>query len=292
MSDSNKAARRDIEFMQRALALARKNVGAVWPNPSVGCVIVQNETVVAEAVTEIGGRPHAEPQALEKAGDRAEGATVYVSLEPCSHWGQTPPCVDALIAARVERVVIAVQDQDARVSGRGIDKLLETGISVETGVCEREALSLNAGFFHRCRTGMPLLTFFEPNLKTVRGYVDTFSQYDAILVSIADWRPLDYSDVRFWFVLDKPDLAPQQVLDRSGDVTEQMCLVVSEDRSPSRTGLLEPHFPQTLKVPSSADHVIDFSVLLQLWVDMGLTHLGIDAAAAGRGVFEPARDQT
>ena len=109
----------DLSFMQRALDLAKRVRGHVWPNPPVGCVIVREGAIVAEAATHPGGRPHAERKALEMAGDGARGATLYVTLEPCCHWGKTPPCADAIIAAGISRVVCATQDPDPRVNGGG-----------------------------------------------------------------------------------------------------------------------------------------------------------------------------
>src|SRR5579875_1419732 len=110
----------DTAHMQAALALARRGLGNTWPKPSVGCVVVKDGRVVGRAVTAPGGRPHAEPLALEMAGEAARGATVYVTLEPCCHWGRTPPCTDAMIAAGVRRVVIAARDPDPRVDGGGM----------------------------------------------------------------------------------------------------------------------------------------------------------------------------
>jgi diaminohydroxyphosphoribosylaminopyrimidine deaminase/5-amino-6-(5-phosphoribosylamino)uracil reductase len=148
----------DIGYMRAALALARRNLGAVWPNPSVGCVLVRDGTVVGRGWTRISGRPHAETEALMRAGVAATGATAYVSLEPCSHHGQTPPCVTALIAAKLARVVAAVEDPDPRVSGRGLAALRAAGMAVESGVLAEEATELNAGFFLRVTKGRPLVT--------------------------------------------------------------------------------------------------------------------------------------
>ena len=117
----------DRRFMQAALALAERGLGNVWPNPAVGCVIVKDGDVVGRGWTQPGGRPHAETEALARAGDAARGATAYVSLEPCSHHGQTPPCADALIAAGVARVVAAMADPDERVSGQGLARLIGHG---------------------------------------------------------------------------------------------------------------------------------------------------------------------
>ncbi len=144
--------------MRAALALARRGLGNAWPNPSVGCVVVRDGRVVGRAVTAPGGRPHAEPLALAMAGEAARGAIVYVTLEPCCHQGRTPPCTEALIAAGVARVVIAVRDPDPRVNGAGIVRLRAAGIVVEEGLLGTEAEEVNAGFFSRVRRGRPLVT--------------------------------------------------------------------------------------------------------------------------------------
>jgi diaminohydroxyphosphoribosylaminopyrimidine deaminase/5-amino-6-(5-phosphoribosylamino)uracil reductase len=144
--------------MRAALALARRGLGATWPNPSVGCVLVGDGRIVGRGWTQPGGRPHAETEALGRAGTAARGAAAYVSLEPCSHHGKTPPCADALIAAGVARVVVAVEDPDPRVSGRGLARLRDAGVAVESGVCTGEAAELNAGFFSRVQRSRPLVT--------------------------------------------------------------------------------------------------------------------------------------
>ena len=138
--------------------MARRGLGSAWPNPAVGCVLVKDGAVVGRGWTQPGGRPHGETEALERAGASARGATAYVSLEPCCHWGKTPPCTDALIAAGVARVVLPVEDPDPRVSGRGIARLKEAGIEVAAGVLAEEAAALNEGFFRRIQQGRPLVT--------------------------------------------------------------------------------------------------------------------------------------
>jgi diaminohydroxyphosphoribosylaminopyrimidine deaminase/5-amino-6-(5-phosphoribosylamino)uracil reductase len=148
----------DVSHMRAALALARRGVGNAWPNPAVGCVVVREGRVVGRAVTAPGGRPHAETAALAMAGEEARGATVYVTLEPCCHWGRTPPCTDALIAAGVARVVIAARDCDPRVDGAGMERLRVAGIAVEEGLLAAEAAEVTAGFFTRVRLGRPLVT--------------------------------------------------------------------------------------------------------------------------------------
>lgn len=145
--------------MTAALGLARRGLGNVWPNPAVGCVIVNQGRVVGRGWTQPGGRPHAEIEALGRAGSRAKGSTAYVTLEPCCHHGKTPPCADALIAAGVARVVAATLDPDPRVSGQGIEKLRAAGIAVEVGLSREAAAELNAGFFMAIEEGRPLVTW-------------------------------------------------------------------------------------------------------------------------------------
>ncbi|MBM3564611.1 MAG: bifunctional diaminohydroxyphosphoribosylaminopyrimidine deaminase/5-amino-6-(5-phosphoribosylamino)uracil reductase RibD [Alphaproteobacteria bacterium] len=155
--------------MRSALLLARRGLGNVWPNPAVGCLIVREEEagenagglagrVVGRGWTQPAGRPHAETEALRRAGPAARGATAYVTLEPCAHHGQTPPCAEALIAAGVTRVVAAIEDPDMRVSGRGLKQLAVAGIEIALGVETLEAEEINAGFFMRTREGRPLVT--------------------------------------------------------------------------------------------------------------------------------------
>ncbi len=145
--------------MQHALRLAQRGLGQVAPNPAVGCVVVSPEDrIVGRGYTQDGGRPHAEAVALAQAGDAARGATAYVTLEPCAHHGQTPPCAEALIRAGVSRVVAALEDPDERVSGRGLRMLQGAGISVSCGVLARESRRLNAGFLSRVEKNRPLVT--------------------------------------------------------------------------------------------------------------------------------------
>lgn len=147
----------DLRFMDAALALAFGALGSTAPNPAVGCVVVRNGRVVGAAATAPGGRPHAEPQALNQAGPSAEGAVVYISLEPCAHTGRTPPCAEAVIRARPAEVVIACRDPFEQVAGRGAAMLRAAGIPVLEGVRAIEAERLNVGFFSRLATGRPLV---------------------------------------------------------------------------------------------------------------------------------------
>lgn len=148
----------DLRFMNIALALGRRGVGNVWPNPAVGAVIVLGEHIVGRGWTQPGGRPHAETEALARAGELARGATAYVTLEPCAHTGETGPCAEALVAAGVARVVVATLDPDPRVAGQGCEILRAAGIDVVGGVCEEDARAVNQGFLSRIETGMPYVT--------------------------------------------------------------------------------------------------------------------------------------
>ncbi len=145
----------DRRAMARALALAERGLETAHPNPRVGCIIAQAEDIVGEGWHERAGEPHAEVNALRAAGLKAAGSTAYVTLEPCSHHGRTPPCVDALLAARVARVVFALEDPNPRVSGQGAEALRRAGVAVESGLMAAEAAELNPGFLKRMRCGRP-----------------------------------------------------------------------------------------------------------------------------------------
>ncbi len=160
--------------MSLALTLGRRGQGRVWPNPSVGCVLVNEGRIVGRGWTQDGGRPHAEVVALAQAGEAAKGATAYVTLEPCSHTGKTPPCATALIKAGVARVVAALEDSDPRVSGRGFDMLRSAGIDVTTGILAEKAAYDLAGFFLKTEENRPLLTLklatsFDGRIATANG---------------------------------------------------------------------------------------------------------------------------
>lgn len=144
-------------WMGKAVTLARAMQGWVWPNPAVGCVIVRDDRIVGSGQTQVGGRPHAERVALAEAGELAHGASLYVTLEPCCHWGHTPPCADAIIASGIKKVFASLQDPDPRVNGGGFRKLRQAGIEVDIGLVEEEARRIMAGFFHRIATGEPLV---------------------------------------------------------------------------------------------------------------------------------------
>jgi len=145
----------DQRFMQLALTLGRRGLGRTWPNPAVGAVVVKDGVIVGRGWTQPGGRPHAEPEALRRACEAAHGATLYVTLEPCSHFGRSPPCADAVIAAGISRVVAAIEDPNPLVAGQGHAKLRAAGITVDVGLCAAEAAHDHAGHFRRVRDKRP-----------------------------------------------------------------------------------------------------------------------------------------
>ena len=158
MTTSRPNLERDSRLMEEAIALAESALGFTSPNPAVGCVIVAGGKIIARGATATGGRPHAETVALAKAGARARGATAYVSLEPCAHFGQTPPCANALVDAGIKRVVIGCGDPFPKVRGKGIAILRKAGLAVTLGVMEDECRRINEGFFTRVEKGRPMVT--------------------------------------------------------------------------------------------------------------------------------------
>lgn len=164
-------SQKDYNFINLALRISKKNIGITGENPAVGCVIVNDTTILATGVTGKNGVPHAESVALEQAGINANGATLYVTLEPCSHFGKTPPCVDSIIKSKIARVVIATVDPNPRVNGMGIEKLKAAGIEVVVGVMSKEARELNRGFFsvktlHRPHVTLKLATSLDGKIAT------------------------------------------------------------------------------------------------------------------------------
>lgn len=148
----------DYSFMARALQLARRGINTCHPNPRVGCVLVKHGQIIGEGWHEKAGQAHAEVMALQHAGDKAHGAKAYVTLEPCSHYGRTPPCADTLIEHGITEVFIAMQDPNPLVAGQGIEKLRQSGIKVKTGLLQQQAIELNRGFVSRMECGRPWVT--------------------------------------------------------------------------------------------------------------------------------------
>ena len=147
----------DHHYMAQAIRLAEKGLYTTNPNPRVGCVLVNQNEIVGEGWHQVTGGPHAEINALTQAGDKARGATAYVTLEPCAHFGKTPPCCSALIDAGVSRVVAAMEDPNPLVAGKGMEQIAQAGIQVQSGLLEAEARALNPGFIKRMREGLPFI---------------------------------------------------------------------------------------------------------------------------------------
>ncbi|WP_276514675.1 bifunctional diaminohydroxyphosphoribosylaminopyrimidine deaminase/5-amino-6-(5-phosphoribosylamino)uracil reductase RibD [Sulfitobacter mediterraneus] len=275
----------DQRYMALALSLGRRGQGRVWPNPAVGCVIVAQGRIVARGWTQPGGRPHGEVEALAQAGAAARGATAYVTLEPCSHHGQTPPCAQALIDAGVARVVVATTDSDARVNGQGLQMLRDAGIEVSLGVGEAEARRDHAGFFRRVELGRPLLTLklansFDGRIATGTGESQWItapqarrvvhamrSRHDAVLIGGGTARA------------DDPSLTVRDL----GVDHQPARIVVSRRLDLPLMGQLAR---TAAEVPVILCHGKDADpMLVQTWRDLGATLL---PCAARGGQLEPA----
>ena len=290
--------------MRAALALAQRGLGRTWPNPTVGCVIVKDGMVVGRGRTADGGRPHGETQALAMAGAAARGATAYVTLEPCAHHGQTPPCAQALIDAGIARVVVAATDPDPRVSGRGLDMLRQAGLAVETGVLADLAHEQNAGFFLAKTSGRPLVTVKLAS--TLDGCIATShgesrwitgsaarrqghmlrSRNDAVLVGIGTVLTDDPDlTCRVPGLQDRPPVAV--VVDGrlriplgsrlvQAAASRPVWVITSQDAPVQRlagTGV------KIIQVPGTADHTVDLAAALTALADHGLTRLMVEGGS-------------
>ncbi|MGE5477504.1 MAG: bifunctional diaminohydroxyphosphoribosylaminopyrimidine deaminase/5-amino-6-(5-phosphoribosylamino)uracil reductase RibD [Bacteroidales bacterium] len=297
----------DRAHMRAALGLARRGLGNVWPNPAVGCVIVKDGRVVGRGWTQPGGRPHAETEALAMAGDAARGATAYVTLEPCSHHGKTPPCAEALIQARIARAVVAIEDCDPRVSGRGIDLLRQAGIEVKVGTCADEARELNAGFFMKLRENRPLVTLKLAT--TLDGRIATHSgeskwitgeaarhaahllraENDVIMVGsgtvLADDPELtcrlpgleDRSPVRV--VVDGRMRLPltSRLVASANEIPTWMLTLEGGD--PERIEVYQEAGVDVIEVQEAADHTVDMAAALVALAESGVTRVLVEGGA-------------
>jgi diaminohydroxyphosphoribosylaminopyrimidine deaminase/5-amino-6-(5-phosphoribosylamino)uracil reductase len=308
---------RDAHLMAVALRLAERGLGQVWPNPAVGCVVVQGGRIVGRGWTQPGGRPHAEFEALKRAGGEALGATAYISLEPCAHYGQTPPCTMALLHAGIRRAVIAATDPDPRVDGRGIDQLRQAGVEVTLGVAQDEAERLNAGFFLRVRACRPLVTLklatsLDGRIATRTGASQWITgeaarrrahhlraTHDAIVIgsgtALADDPSLtcrlpgldERSPVRV--VLDgRLRLAPDSRLASTArDVPTWV--VTRTDASPQRRAALERSGVEVLTVPAAAGAPIEIGATLAALAARGLTRVLVEGGGAVAAALLRAR---
>ncbi|NUB31842.1 bifunctional diaminohydroxyphosphoribosylaminopyrimidine deaminase/5-amino-6-(5-phosphoribosylamino)uracil reductase RibD [Azospirillum brasilense] len=297
----------DVRHMRAALALAARGLGNTWPNPAVGCVIVRDGVVVGRGWTQPGGRPHAETEALARAGGAARGATAYVTLEPCNHYGKTPPCALALVEAGVARVVVACGDPDPRVAGGGLERLRAAGIAVDTGVCEDAAWTLNEGFFRRIQDERPLYTLKAAT--TLDGRIATHSgqsqwitgptarawghrlraTHDAIMVGIrtalADDPELTCrlpglahrSPVRI--VVDSRLRLPLTGKLAVGARSVPTWVVTREDADPSRLAVFQDCGLEVIRVPADSAGLPDLAVASAALARRGLTRVLVEGGA-------------
>lgn len=295
----------DISHMAAALGLARRGLGTVWPNPSVGCVLVRQGRVIGRGRTATGGRPHAETEALAQAGELARGADAYVTLEPCSHHGKTPPCAEALIEAGVARVIVGAQDPDPRVSGRGLALLRDAGIEVVSGMLEEEAREVLAGFQCRVEKGRPLVTmkiaatldgrtathtgesqWITGETARARGHL-LRAQSDAILIGSGTARidnPLltcrlrgleDRSPIRI-VVDSRLSLSLTSKLVASArDIP--LWLLTAEGNNPERLAAFDECGVELIEVGRDSDGALDLAAALGELGERGLTRLLVEA---------------
>lgn len=305
----------DRRFMQLALALGRRGLGRTAPNPAVGAVIVKDGIVVGRGWTQPGGRPHAEPEALARAGEAARGATLYVTLEPCSHVGKSPPCADAIIAAGIARVVSAIEDPNPQVAGQGHAKLRAAGIVVDVGTCADEAARDHAGHFRRVRDGRPhviLKLAVSPDDKigaaggkpvaitgeATRARVHLLrAQCDAVMIGIGTARADDplltcrlpgmakRSPVRI--VLDRALRLPGdgQLVHSAREVP--LWVMTSDTAEAPAAAKLGAAGVQVLRVKTS-EHGLDLADALRTLSDKGITRLMVEGGAQVAASFVEA----
>jgi diaminohydroxyphosphoribosylaminopyrimidine deaminase/5-amino-6-(5-phosphoribosylamino)uracil reductase len=306
----------DIKYMKIALRLGQRGLGRTWPNPSVGCVIVKSPTeegiIIGRGYTQKGGAPHAETEAINQSinvygKDSLVDATAYVSLEPCCHHGNTPPCVNSLIDAGIRRVVIGCVDPDPRVSGRGMEILKKSGIEVTIGVLQDEAERLNAGFIYKVKLGRPLVTLkvattADGRIATKTGESKWItgplarkkshimrSQYDAIAIGIntvfQDNPQLtcrlpgleDRSPVRVVFDSKLTIGTQSQILQTAG--LYKTWVITSKNHEISLISKIEKYGVKIISVGLDSEGHIDLSLALSALADRGITRLMIEGGA-------------
>lgn len=298
----------DHAFMRRAIDLGELGRVTAPPNPWVGCVVVKEGKVVGEGFHEAPGKPHAEINALQQAGDGAEGATLYVTLEPCIHHGRTPPCVDALLQSRVSRVVIGIEDPDENVRGQGIAKLREAGLDVEVGVAAKEVLESLISYSHQRKTGKSYcLAKAAVSIDGRIAAADGTSQWITCIKARADAHQLRAESQAILIgsrtaVIDKPKLtvrdAPQMpraqplrvVLDPSGslrppspllDLSLAPTLIATTDRCPHEIQELwtDAGVEVSLFSPSKHGYGIDIEEVLQFLASRGILQVLVEGGA-------------
>ena len=290
--------------MALALNLARRGLGRVWPNPAVGCVIVKDGNIVGRGWTQDGGRPHAETEALHRAGQSARGATAYVTLEPCAHHGKTPPCAEALIAAGVSRVVSALEDPDPRVAGKGHAILRAANITVDVGTRANEARTVNAGFLSRITKDRPtvalkLATTLDGKIalpdgasrwitgERARAHVHLLrAQFDAVMIgagtAVADDPELtsrlpgmNAGRIVRIVVDTNARLSPTSKLAATAHKQPVWMLTAPNTKAPATLGAKAV---EAIHVPA-AENGIDLSAALKILAQRGLTRIFVEGGA-------------
>jgi len=292
----------DEAFMAAALAIGRRNMGRTAPNPAVGALVIREGVIVARGWTAIGGRPHAEAVALAAAGEAARGATLYVTLEPCSHHGATPPCVDAIIASGITRVVTAIEDPDPRVAGRGHQILRDAGIEVVVGPAAAAARADHLGHILRVTKHRPLVTLklaqtpdgyaagaaHDPRLRITGSIADAFTHvqrllHDAIMIGAGTAREDDpLMTVRLpgvegvkplRVVLDKKlALSPRSRLASTARETPLLVIAAADISDDARRAFAEATGAEVARVATREDR-LDLTAVLRLLAERGITRV-------------------
>lgn len=299
----------DIQYMSRALELARRGSYTTSPNPCVGCVIVKDGEIVGEGYHQYAGGPHAEVNALAQAGDKAKDAVCYVTLEPCSHYGRTPPCADRLIEVGVAKVVAAMVDPNPQVSGRGLKKLEDAGIEVHSGLLEADALALNPGFIKRMKGQGPfvqckLASSLDGKTALKNGKSQWITASDArqdvqkyragacAIVSGADTVLVDDASLNVRWQYDE-NKAPRQpvrvIIDTQNRLNPALKLFSIDSPIILVRKTLDnqhqwPHFVEQVVV-AQHNGKADLKALLSLLADKGLNQVWLEAGATLAGAF-------
>ncbi|MGC5326746.1 bifunctional diaminohydroxyphosphoribosylaminopyrimidine deaminase/5-amino-6-(5-phosphoribosylamino)uracil reductase RibD [Brevibacillus sp. SYSU BS000544] len=299
---------RDADFMRTAIELAKSTTGQTSPNPMVGAIVVKDGAIVGVGAHLKAGEPHAEVHALRMAGEKAQGATIYVTLEPCSHHGRTPPCVEAIIRAGISQVVVATVDPNPQVAGRGVKMLQEAGLDVRVGVLEAEAHELNEVFFHYITTGKPFVTV--KTASTLDGKIATGSgnskwitgeqareevhlmrhRHDAILVGVGTViqdnpaltaRVNEQGRQPVRVILDTHLRIPMtaRVITNSEAPT---WIITSKNASPERITALTSGHVHVIVLDSEA---VTIQAVLQVLGENGITSLFVEGGSAVNGSF-------
>nr|WP_193988388.1 bifunctional diaminohydroxyphosphoribosylaminopyrimidine deaminase/5-amino-6-(5-phosphoribosylamino)uracil reductase RibD [Lelliottia steviae] len=304
----------DTAYMARAIELAKQGRFTTTPNPNVGCVLVKDGEIVGEGFHQLAGQGHAEVNALAVAGDKAKGATAYVTLEPCSHYGRTPPCAEGLKAAGVSKVIAAMVDPNPAVSGRGLQILADAGISVASGLLEQQARDLNKGFLKRMESELPYVTckmacsldgktaLNNGQSKWITGSkarqdVQVFRAQSCAILTGADTVLTDNAklnvrieELPFTMPTSLPLRQPTRVIiDSQNRLTPELALFSIESPVIIFTTSLDnqhqwPHFVKHEVVPA-VNNKVDLSALLKRLTELQFNHVWLEAGATLAGVF-------